>query len=567
MLKPRVTFISVVLTLACAEASFMATALASPSTLCDPAVDCNDENPCTLDTCESTNPPPPTITIFCADDAHQNPVVATTQDPGALLPTDGQWTEFLYTQARPYAALFAAAGEANYGLPEMRCYAEGIQNGTYDVFGKLYTNDVGRDMRYFYRFSLGSPVESVDTVGGSGGTEQFADYLLGRVTIVDGVVNVYFQDALLTGTGYSFFGWASIRLEGVSSSASECVHTPTPGVACDDGDACTTLGTCDTAGVCIGGPVKSCDDGNPCTRDSCLPASGCFYESSACALVTSSSLCTFDRDGDLSGDQFRLVFTPDPAAPTTWKLNASNPGQFYDNVFYVGAGGTSLTLRVPYPFVTQGAVPIHIYDSATSVASDAGICISPGHEVANSAAQISLATYTDTSGDGSIGIGDTAILTLQLPPLPTNFAYIGVHLDYGLKKVGAFKKDQANNAVDASTGLILVPEKQVYAFTNSAFGGAALVMSENAFKKAHGIAGLVVRNATGDPVAGTTVQIVGGGGRVLSSVGTDDDGWYFYPFKYTGRPTSFTIRLPAFGLSQVVTMKSNAFVTANFVTP
>jgi hypothetical protein len=278
-------------------------------------------------------------------------------------------------------------------------------------------------------------------------------------------------------------------------------------------------------------------------------------------------LCTFDRDGDLSGNQFRLVFTPDPAAPTTWKLNASNPGQFYDNVFYVGAGGTSLTLRVPYPFVTQGAVPIHIYDSATSVASGAGICISPGHEVANSAAQISLASYTDTSGDGKIGIGDTASLTVRLPNLSTGFAYVGVHLDYGLKKVGGFKKDQANNAVNASTGQIKVPDKQVYAFTNSAFGGAAVVQSENNFKKAPGIAGLVLRNANGDPVAGTAVQVVDGGGRLLSLVSTDDDGWYFYPYKYTGKATNFTIRLPAFGLSQVVTMKSNAFVVANFVTP
>jgi hypothetical protein len=567
MLKLRVTFVSAILTLACAAATFMATALASPSTLCDPAVDCNDGNPCTLDTCESTTPPPPTITIFCADDAHQNPVLATTQDPGALLPTDGQWTEFLFTQSRPYAALFAAAGEASFGLPVMRCYAEGIQNGTYDVFGKLYTNDAGRDMRYFYRFSLGSAVESVDTVGGSGGTEQFTDYLLGRVTIVDGVINVYFQDALLTGTGYPFFGWASIRLEGVSDSASECVHTPTPGVACDDGDACTTSGTCDSAGVCIGGTAKSCDDGNPCTRDSCVPASGCVYEPTACSLVTSSSLCTFDRDDDLSGDQFRLVFTPDPAAPVTWKLNASNPGQFFDNVFYVGAGGTSVTLTVPYPFVTQGAVPIHIYDSATSAVSSGEICISPGHEAANSAAQISLANYTDTSGDGKIGMGDTATLTVQLPSLSTGFAYIGVHLDYGLKKVGSFKKDQANNAVDASTGLIKVPDKQVYAFTNSAVGGAAVVMSENVFKKSPGIAGLVVRNANGDPVLGTTVQIFGGGGRMLSSVRTDDDGWYFYPYKYTGKATSFTVRLPDFGLSQVVTMKSNAFVAVNFITP
>jgi hypothetical protein len=565
MLRLRVTFISAILTLACAEVSFVATALASTSTVCDPAVDCNDGNPCTLDTCASSTPT--SISFFCADDTHQDPVLATTQDGGALVATDGQWTEFLYPPSRPYAALFAAAGEVNYGLPEMRCFSDGIPNGTYNVFAKLYTNDPGRDMRYYYRFSQASLVSSVDTVGGSGGTEQFTEYPLGQVTVDNGVVSVYFQDALLTGSGYPFFGWASIRLEDTSGSGSGCVHTPTPGAGCNDGDACTTNDTCDAEGNCVSGPPVSCDDGNPCTSDACDPASGCTYEPSECQLVTSSELCEFDRDSNLGGDQFRLLFTQDPAAPTAWKLTDSNPGQFFDNVFYLGAGGTSLTLRVPYPFVTQGAVPIHIYDSATSSVSSAGICLSPGNEVANSAAQISLASYTDTSGDGKVGVGDTVDLTVQLPPLQTGFAYVGVHLDYGLKKVGGFKKDQANNALDVSTGLIKVPDKQAYAFSNSAFGGSAVVQSENAFKKIPGVAGLVNRSATEDPVAGTAVQIFNGSGKLLSTVTTDGDGWYMYPYKYTGKATNFTVRLPAFGLSQGVTMKSNAFAVVNFVTP
>jgi len=67
-----------------------------------------------------------------------------------------------------------------------------------------------------------------------------------------------------------------------------------------------------------------------------------------------------------SGQQFRLIFTPDPASPSTHKLAASNPGQFfYYNVFYIkppSSTGTTLTLTIttPYPFVNQGSVPIHV---------------------------------------------------------------------------------------------------------------------------------------------------------------------------------------------------------------
>jgi hypothetical protein len=70
----------------------------------------------------------------------------------------------------------------------------------------------------------------------------------------------------------------------------------------------------------------------------------------------------------------------------------------------------------------------------------------------------------------------------------------------------------------------------------------------------------------GDVVAGTQVQVLSGG-RLLSTVTTDEDGWYMYAYKYTGKATYFTVRLPAFGLSQTVTMKANGFAVVNFLTP
>jgi len=58
-----------------------------------------------------------------------------------------------------------------------------------------------------------------------------------------------------------------------------CVHTPKPAF-CDDGNACTTGDYCQE-GKCIPAGDVDCDDGNPCTKDSCLADQGCTYENLA----------------------------------------------------------------------------------------------------------------------------------------------------------------------------------------------------------------------------------------------------------------------------------------------
>ena len=54
-----------------------------------------------------------------------------------------------------------------------------------------------------------------------------------------------------------------------------CVYAPTT-AACDDGDACTQKDSC-AQGHCFGKPAE-CDDTNPCTVDSCSEASGCIHD-------------------------------------------------------------------------------------------------------------------------------------------------------------------------------------------------------------------------------------------------------------------------------------------------
>lgn len=56
--------------------------------------------------------------------------------------------------------------------------------------------------------------------------------------------------------------------------AKGCVHSAMTGVACEDGDVCTSNDKCGASGICVSGPVMKCDDLNPCTTDSCDTTKG-----------------------------------------------------------------------------------------------------------------------------------------------------------------------------------------------------------------------------------------------------------------------------------------------------
>ncbi|MHC4178220.1 MAG: hypothetical protein ACYSWU_11985, partial [Planctomycetota bacterium] len=163
--------------------------------------------------------------------------------------------------------------------------------------------------------------------------------------------------------------------------------------ACDATETCNGISSdCPAdlmaaAGAPCGDPATTvCTD-----PDTCDGLGSCGVNNVACALVTASSLCPFDMEPDkgtcsgstgglLDGapcslgnghtdcdggtceqsNQFRTLFTPDVQNWIAYKLNASNPGQYYYNLISEGVPGDSvtLTIEVPYPFVTQGAVPV-----------------------------------------------------------------------------------------------------------------------------------------------------------------------------------------------------------------
>ncbi|MBN1657283.1 MAG: hypothetical protein JXA93_02725 [Anaerolineae bacterium] len=183
------------------------------------------------------------IFVDCSDDAHQDPILATTSIVGDLSATDGHWTEFLYLPSRPYPSILAGVNEENYGLPTMRFYTTGIANGTYEVIANLYDNS---PMRYYYGYTEADPKASyVDVAGGASGT-QHREYSLGIVTVTDGTFNLYVRDGDLLGGTYPFFGWAWVRLvdhyvQMTSSSATMSFDGNANGVFGEPGDEVASL--------------------------------------------------------------------------------------------------------------------------------------------------------------------------------------------------------------------------------------------------------------------------------------------------------------------------------------
>ena len=79
------------------------------------------------------------------------------------------------------------------------------------------------------------------------------------------------------------------------------------------------------------------------------------------------------------------------------------------------------------------------------------------------------------------------------------------------------------------------------------------------------IAGLV-QDAWGYPVVGARVQIWERS-VLRATVYTDEHGFYLWAYKYTGKPTTFTVKLPEFGMQITFAFKSNGIVVANFYLP
>ena len=279
-------------------------------------------------------------------------------------------------------------------------------------------------------------------------------------------------------------------------------------------------------------------------------------------LVTSSSLCTFDvLPGDNDRD-FRLLFTPSVQNPA-YKLNATNPGQTFYNVFYapVNPKGTeTIYLEIPYPYVTHGATPIHVYgDDTTTRIVDGQTCIYPGTGIANFRDQIVI-------GNGYNKFGDTAVVPVQFQwPEGEDFVYINIHLDYGLKGTAGYSKGTNDDATSTLTGTTIIPNHQCYTFhaENSVPLADDTVCSINSFKKNPGVGGLN-QTLTEEPVPGAKMELRTLKGQLVTTQTTDEDGWYFLNYKHTGKASDYIVVSVPTGVRKQVTLKANGMAQVDF---
>jgi len=297
------------------------------------------------------------------------------------------------------------------------------------------------------------------------------------------------------------------------------------------------------------------------------------------SIFTDTSRCIFDRDTNLAGQQFRNIFTQDAQNWPSYKMTATNPGQFFYNVFYTGNPGDSVTFNItlPYPFVTQGANPVHGYDGLTTYTSDGFTCFTPGSEFFVSSQQVILSDYTNgtyenlpyPTGDS---VGTTSFI-VELTVPDSGFVFLAIHLDYGLKGSLGYGNSN-NNAVQFSSlpALVyLVPDLADHTFSvGGAQTASTTVENQNTFKKNPGVGGLVLWTDL-TAVQGATVTLIKDStSAVVGTAITDDDGWYQIVYKHTGRAATFKVTLSnvpgklGYTEPKSVILKANAYVQVDF---
>jgi hypothetical protein len=243
-------------------------------------------------------------------------------------------------------------------------------------------------------------------------------------------------------------------------------------------------------------------------------------------------------------------------------------------MFYVGPGATTVQLILPYPWVVQGNMPIHVYNNVIFTTNSAGqTCLTPGTALTNPPQ-----TYVTLDSYKPQAFGSYTVVDVPIPATGsgTGFLYINIHLDYGLKDTTYWSKGINDNAVSVPVApyptypTIVNPTD--YTFKDGE-GTTTTIKSYNIFKKNPGIGGLVYY-PSGSPVPLNTVVTISvstGKTPQTVTVKTDKDGWYMWSYKWTGKPAEFTISIPSsLGFTpsvQKIMLKANGYVEVDWYKP
>ncbi len=304
--------------------------------------------------------------------------------------------------------------------------------------------------------------------------------------------------------------------------------------------------------------------------------------------VTPKSQLTDTSFCPLANNQFRLLYHLE-VAPNIYRLQASNPGQYYFNGFYYGAPGSdfTMTIQVPYPFVTQegAGVPIQVHDGTGLTSSG---CYSPNPSLSGFTITTQAMTPASSAGNQIItpedyttkNLGSYTTVTVSGKVPATGMVYVTIHLDYGLKKTGSWKQPGTStlnpvsklsiadvlNQTGFGSGPVTIHGYEVYNFARTVGSDTATTKpsSYNEFKKFAGFLGFLTDKSTGKPVANGKITIYDPTNKLLTTQYTDADGYYMYAYKHTAKAATYTIKAPAYGKSTAVTVKANGFAAVDY---
>jgi hypothetical protein len=423
-----------------------------------------------------------------------------------------------------------------------------------------------------------------------------------------------------------------------SGTDASCVDAVDPNTTTcrEDAGECDVVDKCDgTNKACPADAFEPEDTAcgstadNECTDpDTCDGAGSCQANNTACgdAFITNSSLCPFDEyptvgvcsnsqsccqtDADCgtggtcdNTDQFRLIFTPDVQVWPGYKATASNPGQTYYNLIVTGAP-TEVQITIPYPYVTVGAMPVHVYCAQEVDINDDG-CFLPPAAVAAYSLKVTMSDWINgtngcqnalapVAGDNDYPF-EAGNCTITVP-LPADACdgefYVNAHLDYGLKGGSVDGTDDLTtpdryDAMNPSSwgtwdayvdvGLNLTPNVVAindctpYTFGHNTGGSdtSDTVYSVNTFKRIAGVFNQITTSANGGKtgVPGVTATLKNAKGDVVTASQGDADGYTLLAYKHTGKAATFTVTLyiPGVGVkSQNVQLKANGWAEASY---
>jgi len=167
------------------------------------------------------------------------------------------------------------------------------------------------------------------------------------------------------------------------------------------------------------------------------------------------------------------------------------------------------------------------------------------------------------------GVGPDA--TTETNP-GVGLAYITIHLDYGLKKTSGWDRTGSDNLTATHGTYGDIANEQVYAFavgssTDPDFSDEQNPTSINNFKKSVGVAVITLKSESEDPVKNVKAELRDARKALIMSDVTDEDGFCMIDYKHKGKAATYYVNLPAYGISQKITLKANGFEVVDFPIP